>query len=191
MQKKTILALPLLIAASSPAFAHVGHGATSGFSAGLAHPMMGADHLLAMVAVGLLAALAGGRALFAWPAAFLGAMVAGAVMAMSGLALPFVEPAILASLVVLGALIGLSTRMPAGIGAALIALFGLFHGHAHGTEMAGGALGYLAGFTIATATLHVVGIGLGLATRGAKRETRLARAAGWAVCATGIALLAA
>ncbi len=190
MHKKTILALPLLIAATQPAFAHVGAGAVSGFSAGLAHPVSGPDHLLVMVSVGLWAAMAGGRSVWLWPAAFLGSMLAGALMAMAGVALPLVEPTILASVVAMGTIIGLSLRLPTAAGAGLVALFGLFHGHAHGSELplAADAANYLIGFTLSTAALHLAGMGLGLGLRRLPLGDVAPRAIGWAVSVAGLAL---
>jgi len=147
-----------------PAFAHVGHhaglGATASFAAGVAHPLSGLDHIAVMVAVGLWAALKGGRALWLWPVSFVGVMLIGGTLGMSHVALPFVEPAILASVVALGLLVALAVDLPVAIGAAIIGAFALFHGHAHGSEVAEnvGGFEYMAGFAIATASLHLTGI---------------------------------
>src|SRR3954471_11624499 len=91
------------------ALAHPGHGVATGAEAGFLHPLMGADHILAMVAVGLLAALRGGRALWALPLAFLVLMSAGAGLGMAGIALPYAETGIALSIVVFGlaAIVGL------------------------------------------------------------------------------------
>ncbi|ESW70565.1 protein hupE [Mesorhizobium sp. LSJC285A00] len=132
-------------------------------AAGFAHPLFGLDHVTVMVAVGLWAALKGGRALWAWPAAFVGLMLAGGVMGVAGVPVPFAEPAILASIVALGLLIAAAVDLPVATGAGIIGLFAVFHGHAHGTEIpeTAGGLEYLAGFALATALLHGAGIGLG------------------------------
>lgn len=135
------------------------------FVAGLAHPVSGADHILAMVAVGLWGVVAGGRALWAWPVAFVAMVVAGFASAVLGITLPLVEPAIVASIVVLGLLIALAVKAPVWLGAVIVGSFALFHGHAHGTEaaMAGASLAaYATGFSLATTALHLVGIGAGL-----------------------------
>src|SRR5262249_21690730 len=142
--KKLILAALLL--APTVAFAHPGHTETSSLFAGLVHPLSGLDHLSVMLAVGALAALKGGRALWLWPATFVGVRVAGAVLGLSGVALPLVEPAILASVVVLGLLVALAVNLPTWLGVALIGLSALFHGHAHGAEAAGlSGVGYMTG----------------------------------------------
>ncbi len=149
-----------IIALTATAEAHTGHGATNAFTAGFAHPLGGVDHLLAMVAVGLWAGLAGGRALWLWPASFVGAMVVGGMLGMAGMPMPFVEQGILASVVVLGLAAALAFSPNVAAGAAIVALAGLFHGHAHGTEVPADASGlaYAAGFALATALLHAVGI---------------------------------
>jgi len=180
--KRLLSTAALLVAGSAPAFAHVGHGATESFAAGIAHPLSGLDHITVMVAVGLWAALKGGKALWAWPAAFVGVMLVGGALGMAHIAVPFVEPAILASVVALGLLVALAVDLPVAVGAAIIGAFALFHGHAHGVE-AGETIGgfeYMAGFAIATAALHVAGIGFALAA--ARNSMRpLVRVAG-AVC---------
>jgi urease accessory protein len=133
----------------------------SSFAAGVAHPLSGIDHIAVMVAVGLWAALKGGRALWAWPAAFVGVMLIGGALGMAHVALPFVEPGILASVVVLGLMVALAVDLPVAAGAAIVGAFALLHGHAHGSEVAEniGGIEYMAGFALATATLHLVGIG--------------------------------
>jgi urease accessory protein len=187
--KRLCLSAILLLAAAIPAYAHVGIGTTSSFTAGFMHPLSGLDHMTVMVAVGLWAALKGGKALLAWPAAFVGAMLVGGALGMLHMPLPFVEPGILASVVALGLLVALAVDLPFSAGVAIIGLFALFHGHAHGTEVPenAGGLEYMAGFAVATAALHATGIaaglGLGIRFRG------LARAAGAACAAIGIGLV--
>ena len=187
--KRLCLSAILLLAASIPAYAHVGIGTTSSFTAGFIHPLSGLDHMTVMIAVGLWAALKGGKAVLAWPAAFVGVMLVGGALGMLHMPLPFVEPGILASVVALGLLVALAVDLPVSAGVAIIGLFALFHGHAHGTEVPenAGGLEYMAGFAIATAALHVTGIaaglGLGIRFRG------LARAAGAACAAVGLGLV--
>ena len=158
MSRVALLAAALLLPAT--AFAHPGHAEPLGFVAGLLHPLGGADHLLAMVMVGLWAGLLGGAARLALPGAFLGAMLAGFALAATGIALPGVEAGILASVVVLAALAVLAVRVPVAAAAGLVALAGMLHGQAHGTEMVGGAAGYAAGFLATTAALHAAGLAL-------------------------------
>jgi len=187
--KRTTLAAILLLAAAMPAYAHVGVGTTSSFAAGFAHPLYGLDHMTVMIAVGLWAALKGGKAVLAWPAAFVGVMLVGGALGMLHVPLPFVEPGILASVVALGLLVALAIDLPVSAGVAIIGLFALFHGHAHGTEVPENAGGfeYMAGFAVATALLHATGIAaaLGLGTR----FRGLVRAAGAACAAVGVGLV--
>ncbi|RWA71892.1 HupE/UreJ family protein [Mesorhizobium sp.] len=186
--KRNTLAAILFLAAAMPAYAHVGAGTTSSFTAGFMHPLSGLDHMTVMIAVGLWAAMKGGRAVWAWPLAFVGVMLAGAAFGMLHVPVPFVEPGILASVVALGLLVALAVDLPVSAGAAIIGLFALFHGHAHGTEVPenAGGLEYMAGFAVATALLHTVGIaaalGLGL------RFRSMIRAAGAACAAVGVGL---
>lgn len=173
-----LLAAVAALSCSGAALAHPGHEA-AGFAAGFAHPFTGLDHLFAMVAVGLWAAQAGGRMLWAAPLAFIAAMLAGGLLGLSGFSVPLVEPMIAASVLVLGLLVGLSVR--AGLRVVpLIAAFALFHGIAHGMEFHAyadaTAAGYLAGFAAATAVLHMAGLGLGLLLRGRRLQARLAGA---------------
>jgi len=151
------------------------------FAAGIAHPFGGLDHMAVMIAVGLWAALKGGRALWIWPCAFVGVMLIGGALGMAHVPVPFVEPGILASVVALGLLVTLAADLPVAAGAAVIGLFGIFHGHAHGSEVAEniGGIEYMAGFAPATATLHLVGIGaaLGLARANLRGVVRIAGAA--------------
>jgi urease accessory protein len=173
----------------SPAFAHTGSGQTASFVSGIEHPFSGTDHIVAMVAVGLWAVLSGGRAIWIWPAVFPGTMLAGFAAANLGLPIPFVEPAIASSVVVLGLLVALAVQAPMGFGAVIVGLIAFFHGHAHGSEVAGSLIPYAAGFALATATLHVAGIGLGYFARGSAGKVAL-RALGGLAALGGIALLA-
>ena len=178
--KRLPIALIASCGAASPALAHfdpVGHGS---FMAGFSHPFFGADHVLAMVGVGLWAFLVGGRAIWAIPLAFVAMMTAGFVAARAGIGLPFVEPAIAASVVVLGLLALLALRVPTPVGMAVVGVFALFHGHAHGGEIgAATSQPFLIGFVLATAALHAAGIGIGLAGNALSRRGRIvARIAG-------------
>jgi urease accessory protein len=187
---RKLLALAAMLAPSA-ALAHAGVGAHgAAFASGLVHPLLGPDHLLAMVAVGLFAAMTGGRARLACPASFVAAMVAGGLLGFEGAALPVVEPTILASVVVLGLAIAFAVRPPLALACAVIALFGLAHGFAHGLEApALGGLPYVAGFVIATSALHGVGLALGLAGARLGRPA-LVRALGALTAAGGLLLVA-
>lgn len=155
----------LLAAMPITALAHPGSGHVMGFLQGLAHPFTGIDHLLAMVAVGLLAGRIGGRAVLLVPVSFMSVMVAGAAAGMEGIVIPFVEIGIAASILAFGLLLagGRDITLPAT--AMLVGFFAVFHGHAHGTEAASDISGfsYVAGFLIATAALHALGIMFALA----------------------------
>jgi len=158
----TLICIALTGALASPAFAHTGVGQTNSFASGIAHPLTGADHILAMVAVGLWAALRGGRAVWVWPVAFVATMLGGFMAATLGLQMPLVGPAIGSSIIILGLLVSLAANAPVWLGATIAGLFAFFHGHAHGTEAIGASLiPYAVGFAVTTAGLHVAGIGLG------------------------------
>lgn len=184
------LAIAFVVPVLTPAAAsaHTGVGETSGFLHGFAHPLLGLDHLLAMVAVGLLAAKLGGRALWVVPCAFLLAMLGGGVLGTAGVHLPFVEVAIGLSLAAFGAAILLRADIPLVVAAGLVACFAVFHGHSHGAEMPADvpAFGYAAGFLVATALLHGLGVALGAA--GAR--TAAPRLTGGAISIAGLALVA-
>jgi urease accessory protein len=149
--------------APAVAFAHPGHDGAS-LASGFLHPLGGVDHIIAMVAVGLLAARLGGRAVWLVPASFVATMGVAGLAGMMGAGLPYVETGIALSVVVLAAVAVLGTAMPVAVAMGLVAFFAVFHGYAHGAEMPEtmSGLAYGAGFVAATALLHGVGIALGL-----------------------------
>lgn len=159
-----------------------------GFVAGLLHPLTGADHLGAMLSVGLWSALTA-RRLWVTPLAFVSMLLVGTLIGLAGLRLPAVEPMIAVSLLVLGLLVATRTHAPAALAVALVGLFAVFHGVAHGSELAGDASIWptLAGMLLCTVALHVTGLGLGLALR--SRSPWWPRLAGGAVTTLGGALL--
>ena len=168
------------------ALAHPGHDEISGFSHGLLHPMTGADHLLAMIAVGLIAGIWGGRMIWAMPLAFVGAMLGGAFAGLAGLALPGVELWILGSIIVMGIAVFLPTELvPQSALLVGAAVFGLFHGYARGAEapLGGSLAGYLAGFPLTPMGLHAIGI-----LNGQKLPALVVRGVGLAIALTGIGL---
>ncbi|MDP3123613.1 MAG: HupE/UreJ family protein [Thiobacillus sp.] len=185
-QTRTIALITLCLFAGT-ASAHTGSHTVTGFVSGLTHPLLGLDHLLAMIAVGLWAAQQGGRALWAVPAAFVGAMVLGGSLALSGMALPHVETAIAASVLVLGLLIATRRQWTVPLGMALAAGFAVFHGYAHGLEMpqAASLMLYALGFVLATVFLHAAGIA------GHRAGRRAVQWAGAGIAATGLALMVA
>ena len=159
------------------------------FVLGIVHPLLGIDHVLVMIAVGLWAVLVGGRALWVFPLTFLTTMLAGFAAASFGLDVPFVEPVILSSIVAVGLLVALAVKAPVWLGSVIIALIAFFHGHAHGTEAAAASLAsYVIGFTLATALLHAIGIALGICAVGSIRQVAL-RAMGGLSALIGLALM--
>jgi urease accessory protein len=174
---------------SAPAFAHTGHDIL-GFSTGFFHPILGVDHVIAMVAVGLWATLMGGRALYTLPIIFPVVMIVGGALGMNGIGLPYVEPMVAMSGVVLGLMVALYIKPALWVSASMVGAFALFHGHAHGVEIpaASNAFGYAAGFVIATALLHLTGIGLGRVV-GAKGGEFFTRTAGVVIAVIGAAFL--
>ena len=161
------------------AFAHIGVDSTASFAAGVTHPFSGLDHIAVMVTVGLWAALKGSRALWIWPAAFVGVMLVGGALGMAHVHVLLFEPGILASVVTLGLLVALAVDLPVWLGAVILGVFAIFHGHAHGSEVAEnvGGIEYMAGFALATATLHLIGIGTALTLTGWRSAIRVAGAA--------------
>lgn len=179
------------LAALTPslAFAHSGGAHVHGFFAGLEHPLLGMDHLLAMVAVGMIGARSGGRSVVPVPLVFVSAMVAGASLSMAGIGLPSLETGIALSLVVFGAMVGLAKPLPLAAAAALTALFGLFHGNAHGLEIpeSAGGMAYAAGFVLGTSMLHAIGV---LSVFKLARWPMKVRTAGLATSLVGMAMAA-
>lgn len=193
MQKnllRTGATLAALLLTASGLHAHTGIGSTSGFAHGVAHPLGGLDHLLAMIAVGLWAAQLGGRAIWAVPASFVGVMALGGALGMLGINVPFVEGGIGVSVLTLGVLIAAAARLPLAASVAIVGIFAIFHGHAHGAEMPAAISGWLyaAGFVIATAFLHLCGIGTGIALEKLSAPA-VTRFAGAAIFVAGTALL--
>jgi urease accessory protein len=183
--------LSLLLFLATPALAHEGDVAGAGFVTGFLHPILGWDHVAAMVAVGLWGALLGVPAIWVLPVAFPLVMALGGASALFGLPLPAVEIGIAGSAVVIGAMVLLALRPPLVIAAVVVAFFALFHGHAHGTEMPNAAdpLAYAMGFVIGTGLLHLVGIALGLLTQ-MPRGALAVRAAGGVIALAGLYFLA-
>jgi urease accessory protein len=189
----------LLIAAAAAvlavAFAHTGLGDGHDLVHGFMHPLSGIDHVLAMVAVGVIAVQFGGRALWAVPLSFVANMVIAGIFGVAGLVLPGVEAGIALSVGMLGAVMFLRVKLPVVVAASMVAVFAIFHGYSHGLEMvrADAGAGFGVGFVAATALLHLTGIGLGLLTGriAVSRARRLSQAAGGALVLAGAVLFAA
>ena len=186
--------LGLVAAMPTTVLAHPGFDHAHDLLHGLAHPFTGLDHVLAMVAVGFVAARLGGRALWAVPVSFVATMAVAGAIGMRGIVLPGLETGIALSVVVLGALVSLRVRLPVCVAAATVAVFAVFHGYSHGLELGGARSGiaFGLGFTAATAMLHLTGIGVGVMTEriGVSFSHRFARAGGSVMVLAGLMLLA-
>lgn len=182
-------ACAVLLLAPVIAQAHPGHGASDGLTGGLAHPFTGLDHVLAMLAVGYLAALQGGRVRWMLPVAFAAAMTAGFAVGTFGIHTAAIEPLVAASVLVLGLAIFAAARMPASAGAGLVAGFGVIHGLAHGAEA--GAAPWTFGVGMLVAAIALLGAGMGIARFARGALARRHRIAGAAVAACGAVLLLA
>ena len=183
---RPIFLTSLAVLTPSLALAHGGGDHVHGFVTGLEHPLLGVDHLLAMVAVGAIGSRVG-RGVLLVPLAFVAAMLAAALLGMAGFALPSLEAGIAVSLVVLGAVLSLIRPLPLAAAASIAALFGLFHGNAHGLEIPEGAggLAYAAGFVLATSALHAAGT---LSAVKLRRWPGMVRTAGFATSLVGMLL---
>src|SRR6187551_2356366 len=150
--------------APAAALAHSGHGSAGGLVHGFVHPVTGIDHVLAMIAVGVLAAQYGSRALWLVPMSFLVAMATAGAIGMAGVPVQIVEAGIGLSVVVLGLMIAFQIKLPTLVAMAVVGFFALFHGYAQGSEMPNGPAGlsFAAGFLIATSLLLSAGAGFGL-----------------------------
>lgn len=163
-----ILAILLFVSVAlllaSPAFAHTGEGLVGGFMSGFLHPVLGWDHVVAMVAVGLWGAFLRAPAIYILPIVFPVIMAFGGAAGVVGAPLPFVEAGIALSSIILGLLIAFAVRAPLWLAAIIVGFFAVFHGHAHGTELpqASNAMSFAIGFVLATGLLHLLGIALGV-----------------------------
>ncbi|MEM7125433.1 MAG: HupE/UreJ family protein [Chloroflexota bacterium] len=172
-------------------------GVQGGALTGFLHPLLGLDHLLAMIAVGILSTQMGGRAIWTVPAAFVLVMLVGGILGLAGIELPIVEYGITGSVLALGIAILLQGNMPVAVAMFFVGIFGLFHGHAHGTELpesaAAQGLGYVAsyvsGFLIATVGLHLIGALVGLMAEGKNQGNLIMRLSGAAIAIIGVALI--
>jgi len=190
MRRDYVLLSSLILAIATPAFAHSGERGAGGFISGLAHPVLGPDHVIAMVAVGMWGVFLGPPALWLLPIIFPLVMAFGGVLGIVGVPLPAVETGITASAIVLGLMVALAARPPLWIAAVLVGAFAIFHGYAHGKELPddANALAFSAGFVIATGALHLIGIAFGLL--GHWPAGRLVvRVAGGAIALAGLAYL--
>lgn len=190
-RRRHLIVATLLTLAPALALAHTGEGVVGGFFSGFMHPILGWDHVVAMVAVGLWGAFLGAPALWVLPIVFPMVMALGGALGVMGVPLPAVETGIALSALVLGAMVALAVRAPLVVAALIVGVFGIFHGHAHGTELpeAANPLAYSLGFVIATGALHLAGIGFGAAVRWPAGRIAV-RAGGALIAGVGVAYLA-
>lgn len=183
--------LPALMLAPALALAHEGEGLVGGFASGFLHPILGWDHVVAMLAVGLWGAFLGAPAIWALPVVFPLVMAVGGALGVLGVPLPMVEAGIAASGVALGLLVLTATRLPLAAAAVIVGVFAIFHGHAHGTELpqAANPFAYAIGFVLGTGLLHAAGIAFGLLARWPAGKAAV-RAGGGVISLVGLAYLA-
>lgn len=180
----------IVLLASAPAWAHEGEGLTGGLVSGFLHPLVGPDHVVAMIAVGLWGAFLGAPAIWVLPIVFPLVMAFGGVLGVLGVPLPGVEAGIGASAVVLGLVVAFAARPPLWLAAVIVGAFAIFHGHAHGAELpeSANAISYSLGFVMATGMLHLFGIAFGLLVRWPAGKLAV-RTAGGAIALAGVAFL--
>ena len=182
----TLLAVVAALAATGAA-AHEAGDAGGGFVTGFLHPILGWDHVAAMVAVGLWGAFLGAPAIWVLPVAFPLVMAVGGAMALAGVPFPAVELGIAVSALAIGLMVALAQKPPLWVAGLVVAFFALFHGHAHGAEMPAAAspTAYAVGFVIGTGLLHLAGIGLGLLA-GSQAGRMAVRGLGGVIAAAGL-----
>jgi len=187
---KYFIPLIVLLVYAGTANAHTGTGITGGFTSGLMHPVLGWDHVVAMVAVGLWGAFLGYPAIWVLPVVFPLVMAFGGALGVMGIPIPAVETGIAASAIVLGAMVAFAVRPPIWVAAVIVGSFAVFHGHAHGTELPGSAnpLAFSLGFVIATGVLHLSGIAFGLLARWPAGKVAV-RAGGAVILLAGVGFL--
>lgn len=187
------LSLLLLLSLSfiAPASAHEIHSG-GGFMAGFNHPVLGFDHLLAMLSVGMLSTQLGGRAIWTVPLAFVCFMLVGGILGLYAIPVPFVEIGIALSVLLLGLAIAFDRQLPLLFAMAFVGVFAIFHGHAHGMEMPelASPILYAFGFLFGTAVIHLGGVMLGLGMQRLTGQRSLMRISGVAIAAMGGYLLA-
>jgi urease accessory protein len=185
-----LIATAALALFAGTASAHQGAGIAGGFAAGFMHPILGWDHVVAMVAVGLWGAFLGTPAIWILPVVFPLVMAFGGALGVMGVPIPAVETGIAVSAVVLGSMVAFAARPPIWVAALIVGAFAIFHGHAHGTELPNAAnpIAYSLGFVIATGMLHLCGIAFGLLVRWPAGKVAV-QAGGGAIALAGVGFL--
>jgi urease accessory protein len=186
-----LLSFVLLLSGATTALAHSeASGLAGGLLSGLGHPLQGADHVVAMVGVGLWGAFLGRPAIWVLPVVFPLVMAFGGLLGLASVSLPGVEIGIALSALVIGAMVSMQVRPPLALAALIVAAFAVFHGYAHGAELPAAAspLAYSLGFVVATGLLHLAGIAFGWLVRWPAGVVAV-RTGGAAIAAAGLFFL--
>ena len=189
MRKIVFSILGVVLFFPSMSYAHEGSG--GGFMAGLTHPVLGFDHLLAMLSVGILSAQMGGQAIWRVPLTFVLVMLGGGVLGINGVPIFSVELGIAFSVLALGIAIALEKKLSPLLAMVFVGFFAIFHGHAHGTEMPSLSkpVFYACGFVIGTAGIHIGGVLIGIIAERLKEGGQLLRYAGAGIAGVGFHLI--
>lgn len=191
MSKKTIWSFIMAILLGlipGTVYAHDGSNVPfGGFLSGLVHPVLGYDHLLAMLSVGILSAQIGGRAIWTVPSTFVSVMAIGGMLGLIDIGLNATELGIAVSLILLGSIIAAERRLPVRLAMAGVGFFAIFHGYAHGTEMPTTAepLLYAFGFLTGTALIHIAGVLIGDIAKHYERGKIILRVGGGLIAIIG------
>lgn len=189
IKKVSTLFLPLLLL-PGVANAHTFKGET-GFVSGLFHPVMGFDHLLAMLCVGIVSAQIGGRAIWTVPLTFVTVMGLGGFLGMQNIPVPGVEYGIALSVLILGVAVASGKKINTGVAHVGVAFFAIFHGHAHGGEMPVMAdpVVFSAGFLLGTAAIHLAGVSVGLIAAKIRDGSQALRYVGAGIAGIGVYII--
>lgn len=190
MKKSLITFIGIMLILPNLAYAHTVPGG-GGFMSGFSHPVLGFDHLLAMLSVGILSAQMGGKAIWKVPATFVAVMLVGGILGMEGIKLFSVELGIILSVLALGFSIASEKKFPAFLAMIFVGFFAIFHGHAHGSEMPYLAkpMYYALGFVTGTAAIHIAGVFIGLIMLKLKSGAQLLRYLGAGIAGVGFHML--
>ena len=156
--------LAIMMVVGEPAWAHhvmdgkLPQTFLQGLLSGFGHPVIGVDHLAAIVGVGILTALAGRSA--AVVLAFSVAVIAGVGLHLSRIDLPASELFVGLTTLLIGALVILRQSMSAGRALLLFAIAGLVHGYALGESIVGAEasplVAYLLGLLVMQSAIGVL-----------------------------------
>jgi len=152
--KNLLLNVICLSLLSPVCHAHIGETIPNGWWQGLLHPLTGIDHLLTLVAIGMLTAKNRQTEKLLLPGVFLCAMVAGFLISISGFSLDVAEKTIAVSVIMLGIWLISGKQLNNSLLLVVIAAFATAHGYVHGTEVTGSTIQFLSGF-VSTAFLLI------------------------------------